>query len=435
MQASSSEPPSQLIRIHGHLLSKRCLGKIAFFNLRHANGVIQVVCEDVEMIRVIEGLTLESCLKVEGHLRPINKTDSFELALHKLEIVTPSSINPPVELAKKSQMDNLSLTKMFDYRPLTLRSPQVRAIFSLQALIAQAFEQFLVEEGFTRIFSPKIVASGTEGGANLFALDYFSTRAFLAQSPQFYKQIMVGVFERVFEIGPVFRAEPHSTARHLNEYISLDVEMGFIESADVLMDLETRMLAYIFQAVKESPLAVLLELEIPDLANIPKIDYQESIQLLASKFSYEPACTDESVGPELDPQAERLLAEHFKASENSDFLFITGFPLALRPFYTLENVSSRAKLRSSHGFDLLFRGLEITTGGLRIHQYEQLVKSMEERGLNSIDYADYLQCFAYAMPPHGGFAIGLERLTAQLAALPSVKLASLFPRDINRLSP
>ena len=321
---------------------------------------------------------------------------------------------------------------MLDYRPLTLRSEKARAVFKIEAELCAGFREHLGLERFVEIHSPKIVSTGTEGGANLFSIDYFGKTAYLAQSPQFYKQIMVGVFERVFEIGPVYRAEQHDTTRHLNEYISMDFEMGFIESEQDLIKMQIGLLSHMLERVEErcARELALFEAVVPKIHTIPQLKLAEAIKLLESKLGWSGASSD------LDPEGERLLCQHFSETEGSEFVYITHYPLSVRPFYAMKAKEETPEGEPlSHSFDLLFRGLEVTTGGQRIHKFEQLTEAMQSRGLNPEAFTDYLQCFRYGMPPHGGLAIGLERLAKQLLGLPTVKLASLFPRDINRLSP
>jgi Aspartyl/asparaginyl-tRNA synthetases len=309
----------------------------------------------------------------------------------------------------------------------------------------------LASQGFVEIHSPKIVATGTEGGAQLFKLDYFGQPAFLAQSPQFYKQMMVGVFERVFEVGPVYRAEEHDTSRHINEYISLDLEMGFIESELDVIAMQQRLLTHLAAHINENcqrELAMYGEgtngasgegIKVP--SEIPKITLTDAVNLLASKYKWRP--TDGGTPEEatdLDPEGERLLCEHFKKEHESEFVYVRHYPLAVRPFYTMPVASSGDPTATSsqplaRGFDLLYRGLEITTGGQRIHDYNQLTEAIRGRGLEPESFAEYLQCFKYGMPPHGGLAIGLERLAMKILGLKSVKQAALFPRDRNRLRP
>jgi nondiscriminating aspartyl-tRNA synthetase len=320
---------------------------------------------------------------------------------------------------------------MLDYRPLTLRSEKARAIFRIEAEFCAGFREFLGSQRFVEIHSPKIVSTGTEGGANLFVIDYFGKRAYLAQSPQFYKQIMVGAFERVFEIGPVYRAEQHDTTRHLNEYISMDFEIGFVESEQDLIQMQTRLLSHMFARVKENCARelALFNAQVPQFTQIAQMKLSEAIDLLRSKLKWSGESGD------LDPEAERLLCQHFAKETGCDLVYITHYPLSVRPFYAMPAPAEADGVELSRSFDLLFRGLEVTTGGQRIHEFDELTARMRSRDLEPEQFNDYLQCFRYGMPPHGGLAIGLERLAKQLLGLATVKLASLFPRDINRLTP
>lgn len=439
-----------LVKIRGHVQSVRDLGNLVFLVLRDRSGTLQVVAEKKELVEQCRGVAQETPViaigKIESQIgRDGAIQETSELRLEELTILSSSRSVPPVEISKEKKMSTLSLQAMFDYRPLTLRNEKVRSIFKIEAEFCHAFRTYLRSQQFTEIHSPKIVSTGTEGGANLFAIEYFGRKAFLAQSPQFYKQIMVGAFERVFEIGPVYRAEEHDTTRHLNEYVSMDFEMGFIESVQDVIRMQVGLLRHMFAHVKET-CAQEIELHgayVPEITQIPQIRLAEAIELLQSKLNWKPDAQSETC--DLDPEAERLLCQYFAEKEGIDLVYVTHYPLSARPFY-----AKRARLDESetggrngkHGgqelsasFDLLFRGLEITTGGQRIHEHSELVAAMEGRGLNPEAFGDYLQCFSYGMPPHGGLAIGLERLAKQLLGLATVKHASLFPRDINRLTP
>lgn len=305
-----------------------------------------------------------------------------------------------------------------------MRGLRERAALKVQATLLQSFRSFLDAQGFTEISTPKIVVAGAEGGANLFSLDYFGQRAYLAQSPQLYKQMMVGVFERVYEVAPVFRAEQHATSRHLNEFISLDVEFGFIESEEEVMALENALLRHMMQNLRQKAAAefALLDAKIPEVpAYIPRIAFAEALALVR-EAGYHCAEND------LDHEAERLLGQHF-ADQGSEWVFVTGYPRAERPFYT-------APLGEyTRGFDLLFRGSEITSGGQRIHDEGALLESLAWHGLQPEALADYISVFRHGMPPHGGFAIGAERLSAKLLGLSNVRFARAFPRDQGRLLP
>ncbi len=415
--------------ITGQIYAVRRFGALVFLLVRNRNGLTQVVVERPDLVEQAAVLNPESVVKVNGVLRPIErKPEELELHATGLEILSATSEgNLPVEISREKKMESLSLNALLEYRPLTLRNNKIRSIFKIEAELCRSFREFLNSEGFTEIHSPKIVATGTEGGASLFSIDYFGRTAYLAQSPQFYKQIMVGVFERVFEIGPVYRAEEHSTSRHLNEYVSMDFEMGFIESEQTVINMQMKLLKHMLQSLSENCKAE-LELfgaKVPRFEFIPQLKLSEAAEILHSKMGWK------GEGEDLDPEAERLLCEYMEKTEACEFVYLTHYPWGVRPFYAMPEQGTAA----SHSFDLLFRGLEITTGGQRIHNYEQLCGSIESRGMQVESFTDYLQCFKYGMPAHGGLAIGLERLAKQLLNLKNVREASLFPRDRTRISP
>jgi nondiscriminating aspartyl-tRNA synthetase len=346
-----------------------------------------------------------------------------------VKVISAVKEDIPIEINKKDL--NVNLDTLLDNRTLTLRAPKQRAIFKVQSTLLSAFREFLLSEDFTEIASPKIVEEGLEtGGAEMFEVKYFKKKAFLAQSPQMYKQIMVGVFERVFEASPMFRAEKHNTARHINEYMSLDLEMGFIESYEDVMDLEERFLNFLIDKLnaecKEE--FELLGATIPAKPKkIPRLKLTEVQEILEKEYGEK--CVGE---PDLEPKHEREISEYAKEKLGSEFLFVTHYPSKKRPFYTYDDPKSPKETLS---FDMLFRGVEVTTGGQRLHLYSDYIKKLKERGLDPAGFADYLEVFKYGMPPHGGLAIGAERLTEKLLGLENVREASLFPRDINRLRP
>ena len=322
------------------------------------------------------------------------------------------------------------LPTLLDNAPLALRHPRHRAIFQLSAASMNGFRATLRGMDFIEIQTPKIVASATEGGANVFEIGYFGQKAYLAQSPQFYKQTMVGVFERVFEVAPVFRAEPHDTPRHLNEYVSLDCEFGFIHDHRDVMRVLRQVLAGMVAAMQEdaADALALLKVKLPALpAEIPRIHFSDALELIFRETG-----EDARHEPDLAPAHERWLGEWARTQHGSDFLFVEGYPLHKRPFYTHPD---QARPGYSNGFDLLFRGLELVTGGQRLHRYEDYVAVLNERGLAVAPFESYLMAFKHGMPSHGGFAIGLERWLARLLELPNVRETTLFPRDLNRLAP
>lgn len=414
--------------IKGHVYAVRRFGALVFLLLRNRKGLMQVVVDRPDLVAQALELKAESVVAVTGKLVPQERQPQ-ELELHAegLELSSGSESTLPVEISRNKKMEGLSLNALIEYRPLTLRNQNVRAIFKIQAELCRAFREFLSSEEFTEIHTPKIVATGTEGGASLFEVNYFGRTAYLAQSPQFYKQIMVGVFERVFEIGPVYRAEEHSTSRHLNEYLSMDFEMGFIESEQTLMQMQTRLLKHMFASLAENCAAelALFQAHVPGFESIAQMRHSEAIELLQSKLGWKVE------GEDLDPEAERLLCQYMQEKEGAQLLYLTHYPWSVRPFYALPEEGTRF----SHSFDLLYKGLEITTGGQRIHNYEQLCGSIKSRRMEVEKFSDYLQCFKYGMPAHGGLAIGLERLCKQILDLKNVREASLFPRDRTRISP
>lgn len=421
------------VTVHGHAHAIRRLGALVFIIIRDATGLLQAAIEESSLVVIARQIVPETPLIASGILVPKgNGGAGIEL---RVESITPLSTpkgSLPVEISKESKLAGLSLPVMFDYRPLTLRAPIVRSIFEIEAEICAGFREFLNNppdgRRFIEINSPKLVSTGTEGGAQLFKLEYFGKTAYLAQSPQFYKQIMVGVFERVFEIGPVYRAEEHDTSRHTNEYVSMDVEMGFIAGQQDVMRILEEVIGHIIARLSCSNNAQLplLGASLPEIKPFPVVSLEEALDILRNKMAWH----GETAG-DLDPSGERLLCQYFAEAVGSEFVFVTGYSQSARPFYAMPMEGTE----STQSFDLLFRGVEISTGGQRIHEYKELAQSIERRGLVIDSFADYLQCFRYGMPPHGGFAIGLERFTQQLLGLPSVKLASLFPRDCNRLSP
>jgi nondiscriminating aspartyl-tRNA synthetase len=310
-----------------------------------------------------------------------------------------------------------------------MRNPKERAIFKIQEGIARGFREYLMGKGFTEIRSPKIVFAGAEGGTNIFKLDYFGKEVFLAQSPQLYKQALVGVYERVFEIAPVFRAEHHDTSRHLNEYTSMDLEMGFINGFEDIMNTEVGALKYIMNLLKTEykEQIELLHIDVPEITEIPTIKFMDAKELLMKKFKYQPQDMKD-----FDPQEEELLGKYAKKELNSDFLFVTHYPSKKRPFYTMDDPADPEYTLS---FDLLFRGLEITSGGQRIHDYKEQVEKMVKLGMNPELFETYLMLHKYGAPPHGGLGIGLERLTMHLLGAKNVRETTMFPRDINRVTP
>lgn len=417
----------QTVKMQGFLHARRDLGGVQFLVLRDVSGIAQCVGSHLPL-----PLT-ESSIEVVGKVKPFAKAPGgYELEIQDFKVISAATEPAPVEIPKMEW--HVNPETMLDYRVVTVRGLKERAALKVQAELVAAFRDHLRDEGFTEISTPKIVSAGAEGGANLFPIDYFGHPAYLAQSPQLYKQIMVGVFEKVFEVAPVYRAEEHATSRHLNEYLSLDVEMGFIQDEEDVMALENRLLAAIMERLKErcAPEFTLLNATIPDIpAHIPRITLLEARQLVTEKFNHQVG------GKDLDPEAERLLSQHFAETQGSDFVFVTKYPRAARPFYTHADHNADGSLNPdiTRGFDLLFRGIEITSGGQRIHDHAMLMDSIAAYKLKPETLEGYTEVFKYGMPPHGGFAIGAERLTAKLLGISNVRYARAFPRDRNRLTP
>ncbi len=412
----------ETVKVQGWVKRVRHLGNISFLVLRERTGELQCVLEG-ELAGVI--IETESVIEAIGEVVLTNKTGlGIELVLKSVKVINKNSLLP-FEVNKKEI--NTGLENLLNHRVLSLRHEKIASIFIIKSTLEEAFREYLMNMGFIRIFTPKIVSQGAEGGANVFKLNYFGKEAFLAQSPQLYKQMMVtSGLERVFEIGPVFRAEEHNSSRHLNEYTSLDLEMAFIEDYKELMELETQVIKFMFEKVKEKNEneLKLLKIEVPTITDIPKLTLYEAREILKKRYKKEMPEGD------LNTEGEKLIANYIKETTGSEFVFITEYPKENRPMYTMPAENGLTK-----SFDLLFKGLEITSGGERIHEYEMLVASFREQGLNEENFQNYLNTFKYGVPPHGGFAIGLERLTAKLLGLTNVREASAFPRDINRLTP
>lgn len=401
------------------------LGKISFVRLRDKTGIIQVVLD-----KELRGkLRLEMCIAVKGKKATNPKAPSgIEVQGEEIDILGKAYYDIlPFEI--NSGKIEATLETQLDHRTISLRAPKITSVFKIQAKIADAFKDYLNGLNFTEIYTPKIVAEGTEGGSELFTVNYFDHRAFLAQSPQFYKQMMVGAgFERVFEVGHAYRAELHNTYRHLNEYVSLDVEMGFIEDETELMDLEEGFFNYLFPYLKKECEAELKlhGIELPDSVSIPRIPLAKAQDILLETYG------KRSPKGNIDAEGEKLFSQYVKEKYNSDFVFLTKYPIAKRPMYTMPDDEIEGTTKS---FDLIYKGLEITTGGQRIHDYEMLVKNIAKFGFKTEDYAFYTENFKYGMPPHGGLAIGLERLTMKILNFENIREATLLPRDMKRITP
>jgi nondiscriminating aspartyl-tRNA synthetase len=411
----------ETVTVAGWIHRRRLLKSVAFLIVRDAAGFTQVVVTEPGLRRRIGALSEETVVEVTGTAvgnaaapAGVELTDPVVRVLSDVAVPLPLELHRPVPAA--------SLPTQLDHAALALRHPRRAAALRMAAAATAGFRACLDEQGFVEVHTPKIVGSATESGANVFALDYFGRPAYLAQSPQFYKQAMVGVFERVYEVGPVFRAEPHDTSRHLAQYTSLDVELGFIADHRDVMAVLTRVLARMTREVQDR-VGAASGVRVPRVpAEIPAVHFTEALRIAG-------APADE---PDLAPAHERALGEWAVCEHGSDFLFVTGYPMAKRPFYTHPDPADPAY---SNGFDLLFRGVELVTGGQRLHRYTDYLAALTARGEPAGPYAGYLDAFRYGMPPHGGFAIGLERFVARLTGAANIREVTAFPRDLHRLAP
>ncbi len=414
----------QQVTIAGWLHRKRELKSITFLVIRDRSGLAQAVFTDQK-----EDLPEETVIEVTGRVTASGQAPGgAELTEPTMTALSEPADPPPFDLYRPTL--TAALPTILDHAPTTLRHPALSAGLRIAAASEAGFRAALEAKGFTEIHTPKIVKSATESGANVFAIDYFGQPAFLAQSPQFYKQAMVGVFERVYEVGPVFRAEPHDTARHLAQYTSLDAEFGFITDHFDVMAMLRDTIEGMTEAVaaKADAATSQLGITLPKVPEqIPQLDFAEAQELIASKAGWDPRGE-----PDLSPADERWLGEWAQREHGSDFLFVPGFPTSKRPFYTYQDPARPGRTRS---FDLLFRGLELVTGGQRLHNHADYLAALAARGEDPGPYAGYLQAFSHGMPPHGGFAIGLERWTARLTGAANVRQVTAFPRDLHRLAP
>ena len=414
----------QVMEINACVHKVRQMSEFAFVVLRTGRYIVQSIYSAENCKDSLDGIKEGCFVTVSGLVQDCEKApNGIELQMQSIKLLAKPDYDYPLHVSQRRLGCALEIN--LDLRSVALRNPYERAPFKLQEGIVGAFREFMLKNEFTEIHTPKIVAQGAEGGANIFRLDYFDKEAFLNQSPQFYKQTAVAFFDRVFEIAPVYRAERHATSRHLNEYIGLDFEMGFIDSMYDVMNMEIAMLRHMMAYLKEhyQNELTILNANLPEVGEIPSVTFLEAMEILKgrgkNKF-------------DLDPEDEVYLCEYAKKEFGSEFIFVTHFPSAKRPFYAMNDPEDA---RVAFSFDLLFRGLEITTGGQRIHDYSQQVEKMQAMGMDMEDFASYLDIHKYGMPPHGGLGIGLERLLMKLLEQPNIRQASMFPRDLNRLLP
>lgn len=436
MRTLSSELKDRIgetVHIKGWLHKKRLLGGLTFINVRDRRGLTQVVIQDKAEVEKLRGLQIGTVLGVDGKVAKEERAPGgAELHDAKLTVLVPVTDEPPIEIDKPLSHKPDNLDTLFEHRVLGLRNLQERAVFEIQATISDAIRGYFNDNGFTEIHSPKLLAEATEGGAEVFKLDYFGKVATLAQSPQFYKQMMVGAFERAYEIAPVYRAEPSATTRHMTEYVSVDGEMGFITLKDLEHFLSGLLRASVDAAWEKH------EAELKRW-NASKPVLPDEIPVLTMHDiheKYSKANNEDTVGEkDLRPDEERWICEYAKKNLGSEAVFVSEWPASEMKFYHKANEDDP---KVADRIDLLFRGVEITTGSMREHRYDVLVHQLKTLAKGDPDdpgFAPLLTAMRYGMPPHGGFGLGLERLTEKIIGFNNVKEATLFPRDINRLSP
>lgn len=421
------------VTIKGWIHKKRLMGGLTFINVRDRDGLVQILVEDKNEVEKLRGMQIGTVLAVAGTVVEDERAPGgAEVHKPTLEVISPVTDEPPIEIDKPISHKSENLDTLLDYRPLTLRNLQERAIFEIQDTICKAIREYATENGFTEMHSPKLLAEPTEGGAEVFQMDYFGKTATLAQSPQFYKQMMVGVFERVFEIAPVYRAEPSATTRHMTEYISIDGEMGFINLADLKSFLSGLLNTIVdtVWATHETELKRWNATKPTLLAEIPSISMAEIHEL------YTKATKESTIGEkDLRPDEERWICEYAKKNLGSDAVFVSEWPASEMKFYHKANDENP---EIADRVDLLFKGVEITTASMREHNYQTVVKQLKTlAGGDPEDpgFKPLLSVMKYGMPPHGGFGMGLERVTQKILGFNNIKEATLFPRDINRLAP
>lgn len=410
--------PGEEVTLEGWVHRRRELSRVTFLVVRDRTGLAQVVLPPGSVVP-----PEETTVRVRGTATAnAQAPGGVEVTEALVEALTADADTPPAELWRPAL--DVSLPTLLDHAPVLWRHPAQRARWELAAASLRGFRSTLDSLGFTEVATPKLVGAATESGSSVFEVDYFGRPAYLAQSPQFHKQQLVGVFERVYEVGPVFRAEPHDTVRHLAEYRSLDVELGFIRDHRDVLAVLREVLAGMVAAVAGSPAAVART-----GARVPVVPEEVPVIHFADALALVGAPADE---PDLAPEHERALGEWALARHGSDFLAVEGYPMAKRPFYTHPQPGDE---RWSNSFDLLFRGLELVTGGQRLHRVADYERAIAARGEDPAAYDSYLQAFRHGMPPHGGFAIGLERWVARLVGAANVREVTPYPRDLHRLAP
>jgi len=424
----------ETVSVEGWLHKKRLLGGLTFINVRDRRGLVQVVIKDKDEVEKLRGLQIGTVLRVEGTVKEEPRAPGgAELHDAKLEVLVPVTEEPPIEIDKPIQHKAENLDTLFEYRVLNVRNLQEQKIFKIRASLVQSIREFLINNEFIEIHTPKLLGAATEGGAEVFKLDYFGKEATLAQSPQLYKQIMVGAFERVFEIAPAFRAEPSATARHMSEVYMLDIEMGFVSGHDEVLDTVGDMTQYALKQIYEKYAQDLKslnapELKLPEDGKVPRFTIAQIHEMYTKATG-----TDVTAEKDLIPDEEKWICEYARKNLNSDLVFAVEFPIEAAKFYHKVDAEKGVVMWG----DLLFRGIEIATCPLRENNYEKMIEQMTKAGLDveHPGYKYYLQAFKFGLPMHGGCGYGIDRLVEKTIGLNNVKEATLFPRDINRLTP
>ncbi len=421
----------QPVTVQGWLHKKRLLGGLNFITLRDRTGLVQMLIEDKDEVEKLRGLQIGTVLSATGSPQVDERAvGGVEIHNPELTVMVAVTDEPPVEIDKPISHKSEHLDTLFEYRPISLRNTLESSIFRLRGEVMHDIRTYLRSEGFAEITSPKIVAGAAEGGAEVFKLDYFGKEATLAQSPQLYKQIMVGALERVFEIGPAYRAETSATTRHVSEVTMLDIEMGFIESHDDVMNAIQDLVYNVATKLYKDEADTLRKLRAPELVlkpEFPRYTMAEIHELYQKETG-----TDVSKEIDLTPDEERWICEYAKQKHGCEAVFATNLPKSKMKFYHMANEDDTAQ-----SADLLFRGVEIATVPVREHRYEKLVQQMKDAGIDPKDpgFAPYLSAFKHGLPPHGGCGFGIDRFVQKLIGLNNIKEAIAFPRDLNRLTP
>lgn len=424
----------QEVRVEGWLHKKRLLGGLTFINVRDRRGLVQVVIKDKDEVEKLRGLHIGTVLAVTGSVvEEPRAPGGAELHDAKLEVLVPVTDEPPIEIDKPILHKSDNLDTLFEYRVLNIRNLQEQKIFKIRGSLTRSIREFLDQNEFVEIDTPKLLAGATEGGAEVFQLDYFGKTATLAQSPQFYKQIMVGAFERVYEIGHSYRAEPSATTRHLTELTMLDIEMGFVSGHDEVLDMVGDMTQYVLKAIYDKHADDLKslnapELKLPEGGKVPRFTIAQIHDMYTKATS-----TDTTAEKDLIPDEEKWICDYARKELGSDLVFATEFPIEAAKFYHKVDTEKGVVMWG----DLLFRGLEIATCPLRENNYDKMIEQMTKAGLDVTHegFKYYLQAFKFGLPMHGGCGFGIDRLVEKTIGLANVKEATLFPRDINRLTP